>query len=93
MKTLHAALLLVAFALVSTPALAEVRTVTLSVPGMNCELCPLTIKRAVSRVPGVLKVEASYEKREAVVSFDDAKTGVDALTKATANAGYPSTLK
>ena len=93
MKTLHAALLLVAFALVSTPALAEVRTVTLSVPGMNCELCPLTIKRAVSRVPGVLKVEASYEKREAVVSFDDAKTGVDALTKATANAGYPTTLK
>jgi len=44
-------------------------------------------------VPGVTKVEASYEKKQAVVTFDDAKTTVEALTKATANAGYPSTVK
>jgi mercuric ion binding protein len=39
---------------------------------------------------GVSSVEASYEKKEAVVTFDDAKTTVEALTNATANAGYPS---
>lgn len=38
-------------------------------------------------------VEASYEKKQAVVTFDDGKASIDALTKATANAGYPSTLK
>ncbi|MGQ0654810.1 MAG: mercury resistance system periplasmic binding protein MerP [Betaproteobacteria bacterium] len=93
MITLRRGLLLAAFAIASPPALAEVRTVTLSVPGMNCDLCPLTIKKAISKVPGVLKVEASYEKRHAVVTFDDAKASIEALTKATANAGYPSTLK
>ncbi len=37
--------------------------------------------------------EVSYEKREAVVTFDNAKTNVQALMKATANAGYPASVK
>lgn len=92
MKLLRIGLLLI-FALAASPAFAESRTVTLSVPSMNCELCPITIKKAISKVPGVSHVEASYEKKQAVVSFDDRKATVDALTKATANAGYPSTVK
>lgn len=91
MKMLRAAILL---ALLASPtAFAETKTVTLSVPGMNCDLCPLTIKKAISRVPGVASVEASYEKKQAVVTFDDSKTSVEALMKATANAGYPSTVR
>ncbi len=74
----------------SMPAVAADKTVVLSVPGMFCDLCPVTVKKAISKVPGVKSVEASYEKRQAIVTFDDAKTTVDALTKATANAGYPS---
>lgn len=92
MKPIFTSLLL-AFALASSPAFAEPKTVTLSVPGMNCDLCPITIKKAISKVPGVVSVEASYEKRQAVVTFDDARTTVQALTRATANAGYPSTVK
>ena len=91
-KTLRGAFLL-AFALVSSPAFAEVKTVTLSVPGMTCDLCPITIKKAISKVPGVINVEASYEKLQAVVTYDDAKATVEALTRATANAGYPSKLR
>lgn len=90
MRMLRHTLLLAAFVLASPYALAEMKTVTLSVPGMNCDLCPITIRKAISRVPGVSRVEASYEKKQAVVTFDDAKTTVDALTEATANAGYPS---
>ncbi|MGQ0524999.1 MAG: mercury resistance system periplasmic binding protein MerP [Betaproteobacteria bacterium] len=82
-----------ALACVSSVAFAEMKTVTLSVPGMNCDLCPITIKKAVSRVPGVSHVDASFQKKEAIVTFDDSKTTVDALTKATANAGYPSSVK
>jgi mercuric ion binding protein len=44
-------------------------------------------------VPGVEKVEVSFERKEAVVTFDDTKTGVGALLDATKNAGYPSSLK
>jgi mercuric ion binding protein len=40
---------------------------------------------------GVTRAEVSFEKRQATVTFDDAKN-VEALTRATTNAGYPSTL-
>lgn len=75
------------------PSWAATQTVTLGVPGMTCAACPFTVKAALSRVPGVHKVEVRYEAREAVVSFDDTKTGIETLTQATANAGYPSTHK
>jgi len=74
-------------------AYADNKTVTLSVPGMYCEMCPATVSKALKKVNGVEKVAASFETKEAVVTFDDAKTNVDALRKATANAGYPSTVK
>ena len=77
----------------TAPAWAATQTVTLSVPGMTCAACPITVKKALTKVDGVQKVEVSYEKLVAVVTFDDTKTTVDALTKATENAGYPSTVK
>lgn len=78
---------------VATPIWAATKTVTLSVPGMTCAACPITVKKALSRVQGVEKVDVSFGKREAVVTFDDAKTDVNALRKATADAGYPSEPK
>jgi mercuric ion binding protein len=71
-------------------AFAGERTVTLDVPGMYCEMCPITVKKALSKVPGVSNVDASYDRKEAVVTFDDTKASIEALTGATANAGYPS---
>jgi mercuric ion binding protein len=74
------------------PAWSAPRTVTLSVPGMTCATCPITVKLALTKTPGVSKAEVSYQKRQAVVSFDDAKTSAAALTKATENAGFPSAV-
>jgi len=76
-----------------TPALAAQQTVTLSVPGMTCAACPITVKKALSRVDGVTRAEVDYDKRQAVVSFDDARASVDRITRATADAGYPSSVK
>ena len=80
-------------AALSAPGWAATKTVTLSVPGMTCAACPITVKKALTKVDGVQKVEVSYQKREAVVTFDDSKTRVEALTQATENAGYPATVK
>ncbi|MBN8780506.1 mercury resistance system periplasmic binding protein MerP [Pseudomonas aeruginosa] len=77
----------------TAPAWAATQTVTLSVPGMTCAACPITVKKALTKVDGVQKVEVSYEKLAAVVTFDDTRTTAEALTKATENAGYPSTVK
>jgi len=74
------------------PALAAQQTVTLSVPGMSCAACPITVKKALSKVAGVGKAEVDYENRQATVTFDDAKTDVAKLTGATADAGYPSSV-
>lgn len=85
---------LVALAFLSAvPALAAPKTVTLSVPGMTCPACPITVKKALSKVQGVSKVDVNYEQRLAVVTYDDAKADVDKLTKASASAGYPASLK
>ena len=83
----------IAMALAAAPLLAAPRTVTLSVPGMTCATCPITVRKALSRVPGVSAVQASLERRQAVVTFDDERMSVEALTEATANAGYPSSVR
>ena len=80
-------------AVLGAPAWAANQTVTLSVSGMTCAACPITIKKALSKVDGVGAIEVSYEKKEAVVTYDDKKTNVEALTRATEGAGYPSDLK
>ena len=72
---------------------AEVQTVTLDVLGMTCKFCPITIRKALKKVPGVTKATASFETKTATVTFDPAKTNVEALIKATTDAGYPSTVK
>lgn len=86
-------LLSIALVVASSAALADTKTVTLSVPGMYCEMCPATVKKALSRVDGVSKVAASFTSKQAVVTYDDTKTSIEALTKATENAGYPSSVK
>ena len=71
-------------------AWASPQTVTLNVSGMTCPACPITVKKALEKVAGVSKVEVRFEKKQVLVTFDDAKTNTDALVKATTNAGYPS---
>jgi len=79
--------------LASSPAFAGEKTVTLAVQNMYCSACPITVKSSLEAVAGVNKVVVSYEAKTAVVTFDDAKTGVPALISASTNAGYPSALK
>lgn len=81
--------ILAAFVL-AAPAWASPRTVTLNVPGMTCPVCPITVKKALEKVSGVSKIDVRFEKKQVLVTFDDAKTNTDALVKATTNAGFPS---
>ena len=59
---------------------------------MNCATCPITVKKALTRVEGVIDVKSNLAKRETTVIFDDTRIKVDALTKATTEAGFPSTV-
>ena len=93
MRTLFAALALFAITAVPQASFAGQKTVVLSVPGMNCPACPITVRKALERVAGVQNVKATLDPPEARVTFDDAKTSIEKLTEATKRAGYPSSVK
>ena len=90
MKKLFASAVVSLLTMLCVSAWAASKTVTLSVPGMTCAACPITIKKALTEVDGVTGAEVSFDKKEAVVTFDDAKTDVPTLIEATTDAGYPS---
>jgi mercuric ion binding protein len=77
----------------TSAAFAADRTVTLAVKNMYCADCPLVVKKSLESVPGVVKVTVSYKDKTAVVTYDDAKADVHALTTATTKAGYLSAPK
>ena len=82
------------FGLLASPAaFAGEKTVTLAVKNMYCAACPHTVKASLQAVPGVKQAVVSYKEKTAVVTYDDAKTDVKALTSATTKAGYPSAPK
>lgn len=64
---------LAALAAMTSPLWAATQSVTLSVPGMNCATCPITVKKALTKVSGVSKIDVNLDRREARVTFDDAK--------------------
>ena len=68
------------------------QTVTLDVQNMTCAVCPITVKKALERVSGVTDVKVDFDSKTATLSFDPDKASFAALTKATADAGYPSSV-
>lgn len=74
-------------ALAATP-----KSVTLDVAKMTCETCPIVVKKALEKVPGVSEVKVDFAKKTATVQFDADKTGAAALVKATTDAGFPATV-
>lgn len=79
-----------AVAAFSTLAFAEPRTVTFEVSNMSCSLCPITVKQAIKRVPGVLDAQVDYPSKSATVRYESNETNAEAIAAATGNAGYPS---
>lgn len=82
-----------ALMLTALPALAAPQHIVLSLPTMNCPMCPITVKKALNRIDGVAGVEINYQKKEAFITFDDEKTSIASLIDATTNAGFPASLR
>lgn len=80
------------FALPFSLFAGTLQTVTLDVQNMTCAVCPITVKKALERVRGVTDAKVDFDKKTASISFDPDKASPDTLTKATADAGYPSSV-
>lgn len=87
---------ILALGLLAAPLAAQAaETVAmLDVHNARCELCPLIVKAALSRVKGVEMVEVSKPNSTgdmiASVLFDDAVAKPADLIKATTDHGYPA---
>jgi mercuric ion binding protein len=81
-----------AILLAATAHAAPPRTVTLQVQNMTCETCPIVVRKALQRVPGVSSANVDFALKTATVTFDPDRVKPVALTEATTNAGFPSTV-
>lgn len=82
------------FAMLTATAFAgSLQTVVLDVQNMTCQLCPITVRKALEKVPGVKEAKVDFARKTATVAFDPDKADASALVKATTDAGYPSALR
>ena len=85
--------LLAAAVIASSAFAAKASIATLDVSNMTCAACPITVRKALEKVPGVESAKIDLKMHRAVVAFDSAKTNPELLTKATSDAGFPSSVK
>lgn len=71
---------------------APPQTARLAIENMTCATCPIVVKKALERVPGVSSATIDFDKKMATVIFDPDKATSAKLTQATTDAGFPSKL-
>jgi len=84
---------LVGLAVLAAAAAEGPRTVTLAVSNMSCALCPITVRKALEKTPGVQQATVDFASKTATVRFDPRATDEQALVRATTNAGFPSKVQ
>jgi copper chaperone CopZ len=83
-QEIHLIILALLFAFVVSAKATE-QHVSIEIEGMTCNLCALSVKKALSGVNGVKEVRVSYREKKAWLSIKekvDNKTLTDAVQKA-----------
>lgn len=62
--------------------------ITLSIKGMECPNCAMTLESIEDKLPGVLRAEASYRRAEMQVEYDPARVSEDQIREAVQKLGY-----
>lgn len=57
------------------------KIVTLSIEGMTCGACEIAVKRVLRAVNGVRSVDVSFEKKNAVVTYDPTKVAPETIAR------------
>ena len=64
---------------------------TLDIGGMTCASCVGRVQKALTRVEGVVTATVNLANETAVVTYDPAATGTQAMASAVEKAGYTGT--
>jgi copper chaperone CopZ len=66
---------------------------TLTIKGMTCGGCVGAVKIQLKRTEGVSTFDVSYEKAEAVVTYDPAKTEPRKIAESVSKTGFEASVK
>lgn len=64
-----------------------------AVEGMHCQGCVKSVTGAITRVPGVARVDVSLERKTATVEFDSADASPAAIVAAIEGAGFDAKVQ
>lgn len=71
---------------------SDIATSVLAIDGMTCATCTVTVEKALSRLPGVVAFEVTYEPQQATVEYDSSRLSEMDLVQAIRNVGYRSNV-
>lgn len=63
---------------------------TFTVENMTCATCPITVRKAMSRVTGVQKVNINYEAKTVTATYDPTKADTATIAEASTAVGFPA---
>ena len=63
---------------------------TFMVEKMTCATCPIMVKKAMSSVHGVLRVEVNFEDKTATAIFDPSVVSASEISQASTAIGFPT---
>lgn len=75
------------------PLHAETKTAVFEVSGWTCASCASATRIALNKLDGVQDVKTDPEKKQASVTYDDAKVSPERMVQAISKLGYKATLK
>jgi periplasmic mercuric ion binding protein len=65
-----------------------VKTATVSLLSIKCEMCVSTIKEALKKINGVQNVDVNLQGKIAMVKYDQSSTDLQKIEQAISNTGY-----
>jgi mercuric ion binding protein len=68
------------------------KTAIFSIEKMTCKMCPITIRKAMENVEGVVKATVDFETKKATVVYDPQAVNTEAIALASTNSGYPAKI-
>ncbi|MCF8232915.1 MAG: mercuric transport protein MerTP [Bacteroidales bacterium] len=67
---------------------SDIQTITFDVEGMTCKACNAHVENDVNKLPGIIKINASYQEGTAKVEFDQSKVRSEKVEEAINSTSY-----
>lgn len=66
----------------------EVKSIEIPIEGMSCMSCVANVKKTLTSIDGVIKVNASLQDKNATIKYDPEKVTSEQMKKAINKIGY-----